>query len=213
MKQVIKTLLTAFVEPEFTIADIAILNSVNISDLQDKIQRLVFGVHKNPEVLYKDTSTGIVLQDRTGSLPQVKPVHYLSFESSVQTNISFKLDAEYNPKYYYSPSVLIRKRGTHRQRFDSSSIVFNNGVLSAIEFDPESNEFSVSIKEKIISFVIPEDMSTFVNSTDISTEIFQMFWDFKNKKYGRSKMPRFFINTESFDLNKFSQYYNTEIYK
>lgn len=194
-------------------AELAIINSIDVLELQNKIETVAFGLRKNP-MLVCCASTGIELYDNIDN--KNIPKHHMEILTAKKNvHISYTLDANFKKGYYMSEALKVRDRSSVHERFEGNQIIFQDGVLQGIEVSPAHEKgFSVILRtskpgaqsfldftEEHFYFNTPEDINTFVNDTGINDQYFKMFWDFEHKKYGRSKFPKFFCNLNGIDLD------------
>lgn len=195
-------------------SELDFLNNYDVKDLQTKVETVILGLHKDP-MKACCTSTGITTHDEM-KRTKVIPKHHMIVQTKT-VEISAKLDPSMNPNYYMSSALEVKPRSYGYQRFDCNGIVFMNGELQRVQYVPGSSEFTISlqtlapggnvildVKAKTFSYAVPktqEELDALVLETGIKSEYFQFFMDNENKRYGRSKMPKFFVTFNLIDIN------------
>lgn len=189
-------------------SELDFLNNYDVKGLQTKLETVILGLYKEP-LKACCASTGITTHEEM-KRTKVIPKHHMIVQTQT-VEISAELDpSTFNPNYYMSSELEIKPRSYGYQRFDCNGISFMNGELQRVQYVPGSSECTISlqtlapggnvlldVKAKTFSYKIPktqEELDALVLETGIKAEYFQFFMDNENKRYGRSKMPKFFIS-------------------
>lgn len=207
LANIFDNLKNSFTLPVLSSTDLAFLNNYDVKGLQTKLETIMLGVYKDP-LKACTPGTGISTHDEM-KMTRVIPKRHMIIQSKT-VEISAELDPAFNPNHYMSSALEVKARSSGYQRFDCNGITFMNGELQRVQYVPGISECTISlqtlaqgghwlhdVKSKTFSYAIPQtqgDLDALVLETGINAEYFQFFMDMENKRYGRSKMPKFFVS-------------------